>query len=354
VANRLANNVAVLLNNGDGTFAARSTFGVGSSPRSVFSADLDGDNDNDLAVANLESDDISILLNNGDGTFAAAIAYVVGDGPESIWSGDLDGDNVNDLAVVNGISNDVSILLNDGAGTFTLAADYGTGDGPRAIFSADLDGDNDNDLAIANSGSANVSVLLNLNKWGTIPATAPAPDTMLLIYARSVTPFEVTSHLGHFDPGFNAADVNTATLSINSTIDPVSAVVIPDHPAFDGEVLEIVFYATEFIDGYGLLFDITAQPYTVTGEYFDGSPFEAVGKVVIVAHRSGDVNADGAGPNIADLTYLVDYLFKNGAPPPVPAAANVDGSNSLTVADITYMVDYLFAGGPTPNCQPIL
>ena len=44
--------VSVLLNNGDGTFAPKMDYGTGDSPSSVFSADLDGDGDNDLAVAN--------------------------------------------------------------------------------------------------------------------------------------------------------------------------------------------------------------------------------------------------------------------------------------------------------------
>ena len=38
-------------------------YGTGVTPRSVFGADLDGDSDNDLAVANERSDDISVLLN---------------------------------------------------------------------------------------------------------------------------------------------------------------------------------------------------------------------------------------------------------------------------------------------------
>lgn len=74
------------------------------------------------------------------------------------------------------------------------------------------------------------------------------------------------------------------------------------------------------------------------------------------ANRSficGDVDANGAGPNIGDLTYLVDYLFRGGPPPPVPEAANVDGDNGVNVADLTYMVDYLFRGGPAPICGPI-
>ncbi|MCK4625156.1 MAG: VCBS repeat-containing protein [Phycisphaerae bacterium] len=166
VANRYSDNVSILLNNGDGTFQAAVNYAVGDGPFSVFSADLDGDNDNDLAVANYESDDVSILLNNGDGTFATAVNYGAGVGPYSVFSADLDGDNKNDLVVANNGSDNVSILLNNGNGTFAEPVNYGTGTGPFSVFSADLDGDNDNDLAVANHNSANVSILLN-NDDGT-------------------------------------------------------------------------------------------------------------------------------------------------------------------------------------------
>jgi hypothetical protein len=54
--------------------------------------------------------------------------------------------------------------------------------------------------------------------------------------------------------------------------------------------------------------------------------------------------------DISDLTYLVEYLFGGGPPPPVPQAADVDGSQELNISDLTYMVDYLFGGGPAPAC----
>jgi len=61
----------------------------------------------------------------------------------------------------------------------------------------------------------------------------------------------------------------------------------------------------------------------------------------------GDV--DGSESiNVADLTYLVDYLFKGGPPPSCLADGDNDGSGIVNVADLTYLVDYLFKDGPDP------
>lgn len=53
--------------------------------------------------------------------------------------------------------------------------------------------------------------------------------------------------------------------------------------------------------------------------------------------------------NIADLTYLVDYLFHDGPPPYPLFIGDMDGNCSVNVADITYMVEYLFFDGPAPK-----
>ncbi len=161
VANLSNDIVSVLLNDGDGKFAPKIDYPAGDVPQSVFIGDLDGDGDNDLAVANFSSDNVSILLNNGDGTFAPKIDYAAGDGPISVYSSDIDSDGDNDLAVANQLSNSVSVLLNKGDGIFPDRSDYAAGAGPHSIFASDLDGDGDNDLTVANTSSHNVSVLMN-------------------------------------------------------------------------------------------------------------------------------------------------------------------------------------------------
>jgi hypothetical protein len=52
------------------------------------------------------------------------------------------------------------------------------------------------------------------------------------------------------------------------------------------------------------------------------------------------------GCNIADLTYLVDYLFRSGSAPHPKFVGDVNGDCRVNVADVTYLVDYLFRSGP--------
>jgi hypothetical protein len=98
----------------DFCFNAAVNYAAGDYPYSVFAADLDGDGDLDLAAANPESANVSVLKNNGDGTFAAAVNYAVenGDGPISVFAADLDGDNDADLAVANAYGDNVSVFIN--------------------------------------------------------------------------------------------------------------------------------------------------------------------------------------------------------------------------------------------------
>jgi hypothetical protein len=60
-------------------------------------------------------------------------------------------------------------------------------------------------------------------------------------------------------------------------------------------------------------------------------------------------NIDGQpGINIADLTYLVEYLFRGGPPPNPLEAGDINCSGDVDVADLTDYVDYLFRGGDEP------
>ena len=64
----------------------------------------------------------------------------------------------------------------------------------------------------------------------------------------------------------------------------------------------------------------------------------------------GDISADGTATDLADLIYLVNFIFKSGPTSIYPPAADINGQAGLTSADIIYGVNYLFKSGPPPIC----
>lgn len=64
----------------------------------------------------------------------------------------------------------------------------------------------------------------------------------------------------------------------------------------------------------------------------------------------GDVNCDGSCTS-ADIIYMVNYIFKGGAPPDVPGHADVNCDGSDTSADIISMVNFVFKSGNPPCSQ---
>jgi len=57
--------------------------------------------------------------------------------------------------------------------------------------------------------------------------------------------------------------------------------------------------------------------------------------------------------NIADITALVDWMFRGGPFPLYPFwRGNMDGNYQYNIADVTYLVVYLFQDGPAPQVGP--
>jgi hypothetical protein len=174
VANEGLDNIAILKNKGDGTFDPPVFYDAADGPRSIFAADLDGDGDQDLAVANCAPGNVSVFKNDGNGIYAAPVNYATGECPLSVFAADLDGDGNQDLAVANSNSDNVSVLKNIGDGIFSTAVNYAAGRLPRSVFAADLDDDGDHDLAVAAWFSDDVSILKN-NGLGTFAAAISYP-----------------------------------------------------------------------------------------------------------------------------------------------------------------------------------
>src|SRR5207237_10918871 len=109
-----ANTVAILLNRGDGTFAAASFIATGPRTTSCLLGDLNGDRKLDLVTLHNGSF-VVVWAGNGNGTFQPGIATNIG----IIGLGklaDLNSDGRLDLAVP--ASPGAGVLLGNGDGTF--------------------------------------------------------------------------------------------------------------------------------------------------------------------------------------------------------------------------------------------
>ena len=161
VVSYVENSVKVLLNNGDGTFGAASSYAVGSNPVFVAVADMNNDTYADLVVANYNSNTVSVLLNtaNGSGTFLAQQSFAVGAKPLGVAVGDVNGDNKVDVVTADSADNTATVLLGNGAGAITFFTNYFVGMGPSAVLLADLKGSNRLDLVVANELDDTVWVL---------------------------------------------------------------------------------------------------------------------------------------------------------------------------------------------------
>ncbi|CAF3995466.1 unnamed protein product, partial [Rotaria sp. Silwood1] len=166
VANNGGNNVGVLLGNGDGTFAAQTTFstGTGSNPTAVAVGDFNKDARLDITVANYGSNNVGVLLGNGDGTFAALVTFSMGalSGPYAMAIGDFNHDTRWDITVANYGGNNVGVLLGNGDGTFQAQTTFSTGMGssPISVAVGDFNQDTRADIAVANYGSNTVGIFL--------------------------------------------------------------------------------------------------------------------------------------------------------------------------------------------------
>jgi predicted house-cleaning NTP pyrophosphatase (Maf/HAM1 superfamily) len=96
------------------------------------------------------------------------------------------------------------------------------------------------------------------------------------------------------------------------------------------------------LDGYGNVY--------VTGGSVGSGPGQDFATIKYFQAPRGDANGDRM-INIADVVYLINFLFIDG-PAPVPIqAGDVNCNDYITAADVVYLINYLFIGGPPP-CEP--
>ncbi len=136
-------------------------------------------------------------------------------------------------------------------------------------------------------------------------------------------------------------------------------------PGFDGLVESIGVQVTGPYLGMRLCIDSSYNPQAgewrfakttgVSYPVWDGPHCYLVAACCV--GMRGDVNFDPQDQvNIADVTYLVDYVFLGGPEPQCREEADFidDPLNTPTVEELTWLVAYLFQGGDPPSLCPVI
>ena len=175
IAANSPNAIYPVIGNGSCGFAVQTaiTTGVGS-PYWVALADVNGDKKFDIVASDLASAVIRVFLGDGMGGFGAAISSTVGTFPWVFTVADLNGDGILDIVAADYSNSGIQVAVGDGTGKFNSPAFFSTGNNPQVPAIGDINGDGKADLAVANGGSDTVHIFLGTySTVGGTPTFAP-------------------------------------------------------------------------------------------------------------------------------------------------------------------------------------
>ena len=122
-------------------------------------------------------------------------------------------------------------------------------------------------------------------------------------------------------------------------------------PPGEGEVVKLVFSSDALaVGGESASVDSTEQSsYSVEliTDFASYGPAVHAGQATVTTVQRGDVNYTQS-IDIADLTFMVAYMFKGGAAPLSFVSGDINDDLSHDISDVTYLVSFQFKGGPPP------
>lgn len=171
------NKLSVFLNQGAGVFPGTPTSVAsgGNGIQYVTLGDVDGVNGLDIVVANRDSNNVAVIPNNGNGTFNEGGTTIIAtdDSPLSVAVGDLGNGNA-DL-VVGTLAGVANVFMNDGAGVLSPGTDVGIPWHPTTADIADFNLDGINDIVFPTNPDG---VYGNALALGNGPGTFEAATTI--------------------------------------------------------------------------------------------------------------------------------------------------------------------------------
>jgi hypothetical protein len=152
-----------------------------------------------------------------------------------------------------------------------------------------------------------------------------------------------TLNVAHSDTIFSGPSVVSVTAtSMGAPVESVLVCLMNDE-----------IYERDYTDAQG---EVTISCSTtiegslhITATKHNHRPYQGLMAIVEFPFIHGDANGDSL-IDIADVVFLINYLFLNGPPPYPLDAGDCNCSGAIDIADVVYLINYLFIDGPAPDC----
>jgi hypothetical protein len=382
----LADEIRLLMNDGQGNFELLGSITAGDVPKSVLVADWNADAKLDMAAVSFGSGDVTVLLSRSDGgpLDRDAMRYVVGDEPTSAVALDLNRDGSLDLAGLNANAPDFWILLNEGDGRFGEVRRIAPAHAPASVAAADLNADGASDLLfLSRTGAAMQTFSSNAEgdpiageetPLGGDPAAEAIadmdgdadPDVVVLRLDRNVLSILANDSIGKLTASLDIANgpyvagrILVADLDRDGSADlivPASDVLV--RRSLGGNRYE--FPETFSIGSY-------ATPSLLVGDLDQNSYIDIAAATPLAAGRgvavrlshmaltpTGDCNRSGIPDDCDIASGSSNDRDQNGTPdecqPPRFRRGDPNSSGTLDISDGITIFGYLFLGAAEISC----
>ena len=374
---------------------------------SVITTDINRDNEMDIVAANASAKQLEIFYGNGDGTFSSAtfVDPLSSEVTHALATGDFDRDGNPDLVTAGAFRSTSIISCLSNLPERPIISDEMV---TTAFSSVSLEVINPdgfiNSRLKRTIGGANFW-RLDQDGDGTLDEQSYDYNlqygeyTFIFRRKNGVARFESfaagvringSQYIKMFEdypaPAASKANAASDSLVFYLTIDSISlispssgATVFDNTPEFDWSGLVAAksssidtyhFQLDWFLDFSSPLYDdstLSNANYTIPTALgrdslfywrfrtYDGASYSDWSRefaVYVAPFFCGDVDNDGKGSDILDLTYLVDFIFRGGPAAPIPENADLNGDGTPSnILDLTFLVDFIFRGGSAATCD---
>lgn len=128
---------------------------------------------------------------------------------------------------------------------------------------------------------------------------------------------------------------------------PVEGAVVSLLNYGDGILREVQDNGDETFSGYVIAPDEPGADTIVATINTYGADIYPEDKAFITYFLCGDANGDIV-VNVGDAVYMINYVFKGGAPPVPPEAGDANCDGLPNVGDAVFLINYVFRQGPKP------